>query len=166
MPTTQETLLANYNPQGAMSGLFAPAYVHGFQPSETAVVDWAAQNRNMTPAMLEQTRMPSAWLPPQDEYSQMMSRGGRGGKGNVYGEGRVPDDIRFGHPGGAIDPQALRAASQGGIYDMDARRNAIAERVLANDAAKAAYYGPKQDPFGMYAGFGGGFQAPEYTGGG
>jgi hypothetical protein len=37
-----------------------------------------------------------------------------------------------------VDPAALVAAAQGGDYDIEGRRNAIAARVAANQAAQAA----------------------------
>jgi len=43
-----------------------------------------------------------------------------------------------GNPGGMVDPQALKAMSQGGPYDFGARRNAIAAAVQQQAAAAAA----------------------------
>jgi hypothetical protein len=159
-----EDLNQNYNPQGALGGLFAPAYVHGYAPSNAAVTDWMGQNRAVTPAMIDESRMPSVWTPPEDPYTSM--RRGGGGKGaGMYGEGRVPDSITFGDQRGPVDPEVLRAASQGGPYDIGARREAIAARLLENQGLQDAFYKPKIDPYGM-GGMYGGYSAPSFYDGG
>jgi len=60
---------------------------------------------------------------------------------------RKPASFNTGNPGGMLDPEALRVLAQGGPYDFDARRNAIAAATVAQPAAAAAapapapYYG-------------------------
>ena len=49
----------------------------------------------------------------------------------IYGE-------TWGDPRGMVDPLALTALSQGGGYDIQARRNAIAKRLLENQLAQQA----------------------------
>ena len=39
------SLNANYNPQGDLGGLFAPAYVPGYAPAEQAVMGWQSGPR-------------------------------------------------------------------------------------------------------------------------
>ena len=48
---------------GALGGLFAPAYIHGNPESEAAVAKWQAENFALTPAMIEATRGPSTTVP-------------------------------------------------------------------------------------------------------
>jgi hypothetical protein len=136
-------LFASYNPKGADSGLFAPAYVAGFQPSEDAVAAWTAQNHTVTPGMIDQLRMPNAWQAPSTAVA------GSGFAGGVYGAGRIPQSQTLGDPQGLVDPLALRALAQGGNYDVGARRAAIAQRLADNAAAAAAYTPPAPaDPWG------------------
>jgi hypothetical protein len=81
-----------------------------------------------------------------------------GGDG-VYG-GPIPLKQTYGDNRGQIDPEALRIASQGGHYDIDARRAAIAARLAENAALQApkALSGPigdgsslpVRDPMEMY----------------
>jgi hypothetical protein len=125
---------ANYNPQGAMGGLFAPAYIRGpggstFQPSEDALAAYNAQQHPLTSALVDELRIPNK--PPV---------GGSGGTIGVnwpYSMG-VPAVQRYGDPRGTVDPEALRVLAQGGHYDVQARRDAIAQQVQANAAAAAA----------------------------
>jgi hypothetical protein len=122
------SLFETYNPEGALGGMFAPAYIRGFAPSEEALAQYYQQGagHRLGPNELEQTRMPSLWKPV--EYSKGDGR---------YG-GPLPLTQNYIDPAGTIDPNALRAASQGGIaYDMGARRDAIAARLAANAAAQA-----------------------------
>ena len=125
-------MFEGYNPEGALGGMFAPAYIKGFAPSEAAVAKWQAENHGLTPAMIDQTRMPNEW---RDPNVGVTSVGGRG----PYGAGQIPNNLSYGDPQGSVDPEALRIAAQGGKYDMNARRDAIAQRMLANSAAEAAY---------------------------
>jgi hypothetical protein len=127
-------MFANYNPEGSLNGLFAPAYIKGFAPSEQAVSAWHAQNNPISYSDVDALRMPNEWMPPQKT-----SRFGT----DVYGAGRIPDKLRYGDDRGQVDPLALISLSQGGPYDVDARRNAIAQRLTANKAAEAAYVAPK-----------------------
>jgi hypothetical protein len=58
---------------------------------------------------------------------------------------RQPVSFNTGNPAGMVDPEALRVLAQGGPYDMNARRNAIAAAAAPKAAAPAAqqpaYYG-------------------------
>jgi hypothetical protein len=44
----------------------------------------------------------------------------------------------YGDQRGIVDPEALRVLAQGGKYDFNARRDAIAQRLTANTAAQTA----------------------------
>lgn len=139
-PTLAE-LFADYNPQGALNGTFAPAYVSGYAPSEQAVSAWAAQNRPITSANIEDTRLPTEYM------GNVPKTAGDG----VYGSG-VPTRQSYLDPRGTVDPEALRVLAQGGHYDMATRRNAIAARLAANAAAAAPppaplLAAPQQTPF-------------------
>lgn len=116
-----------YDAQGAMGGLFAPAYVKGYQPSEDAVGAWRATHRSVTPDTIEQSRMPQPYMDPYV----------RGGSSNQYGNA-MPMNLSFSDARGMVDPAALRAASMGGTYDLEGRRNAIAQRLQQNAAADQA----------------------------
>jgi uncharacterized membrane protein YgcG len=80
---------------------------------------------------------------------------------------RMPVPFNTGNPAGMVDPEALRVLAQGGPYDMDARRNAIAAQMTANNAAQPA--AAQSQPFGGggFSGFSGfsGSGGP-YSGGG
>jgi hypothetical protein len=93
---------------------------------------------------------------------------------------RMPTSFNTGNPAGMVDPAALQAMAQGGHYDMDARRNAIAAQVQANQAAAAAapaandpwtaywrqfgYTGAGPAPGGpITAGSGGGYKMPDFS---
>jgi len=128
-PAAESALLADYNAQGALGGLFAPAYIKGYAPSEQAVAAWTQQNQGINRAMVDELRMPNEWRPPQKPK----------GYGDVYGAGRIPDQLRYGDDRGQVDPLALMASAQGGNYDVEARRAAIAQRVMENEQAQAAY---------------------------
>ena len=123
-------MFANYNPEGSLNGLFAPAYIKGYAPSEQAVSAWHAQNNPVSYSDVDALRMPNQWMPPQKT-----SRFGT----DVYGAGRIPDKLRYGDDRGEVDPLALISLSQGGPYDVEGRRNAIAQRIQENQAAEAAY---------------------------
>lgn len=112
---------------GTPQDMFAPAYIKGFAPSEKAVNAWTAWNRNVSPAMIDQLRMPNEWR------GQSPMSGGNG----VYG-GPIPLNQTYGDPKGQIDIEALRTMAQGGHYDVEGRRNAIAARLAANQAGQAA----------------------------
>jgi hypothetical protein len=68
-------------------------------------------------------------------------------------ETRSPVSFNTGNPAGMVDPEALRALAQGGPYDFDARRNAIAAQVAANQAAAAQ--SAAAAPAAQSSGFGG-----------
>lgn len=126
-PTTpMGDIFAQYQP-GQPTDLFAPAYIKGFAPSEKALSAWNAYQHNVTPGMLDELRMPNEYQGAQ-QYSA--------GNG-VYG-GPIPLKQTYGDPKGAIDPEALRVMAQGGHYDVEGRRNAIAARLAANQAAQTA----------------------------
>jgi hypothetical protein len=126
----RDNLFVSYNPEGALSGQFAPAYIHGYAPSENA--------------MINDLRMPDEWKPPAP---QEQTRGGGmvdasstfPGDG-VYGGGNIPKNLVLGkNANGTIDVEALRALSHGTAYDVGARRDAIAARLLANQQAQDEY---------------------------
>jgi hypothetical protein len=153
-------LFADYNPQGAMNGLFAPAYIHGYAPSEKAVADWNAQNHAITPQALEQTRMPQEWINPDELKTAGPMYGDKKGMSSAgydrYGSGRIPDRMSLLDKGGIVDPEALRVMAQGGQYDMASRREAIAQRLAANAAKQSAYDTSKAkavNPYNPWAGF-------------
>jgi hypothetical protein len=125
-PPQSNSVYQNYDPVGAMGGLFAPGYVHGWAPSEKAVADWTA-GHHIGRDTVEASRMPGEYMDPTQ-----MTRGD-----GVYG-GPLPVNQSYGDKRGTVDPEALRIWAQGGKYDLDARRNAIAARVAANQAASAA----------------------------
>jgi hypothetical protein len=49
---------------------------------------------------------------------------------------RIPVGFNTGNPAGMVDPEALRVLAQGGPYDLNARRNAIAAQVQAQQQAQ------------------------------
>ena len=51
---------------------------------------------------------------------------------------RRPVAFNTGNPGGMVDPEALRVRAQGGPYDLEGTRNAIAAQLQANQAASGA----------------------------
>jgi len=133
-PFAEAPMYANYDSQGALGGLFAPAYIKGYAPAEQAVQAWHNKNNPISYSDVDALRMPNAWQPPQptNPYG-----------GDVYGSGRIPDKLRYGDDRGEVDPLALISLSQGGPYDVEGRRNAIAKRLADNDAAQAAYKPPR-----------------------
>jgi hypothetical protein len=120
----------DYDPQGALGGLFAPAFIKGFAPSEAAVSKWQAANHALTPGMLDQTAMPAQWTPPAAPVAGSTFRQD-GGSG-------ISSNLNFGGNKPPVDPEALRVLAQGGKYDMAARRDAITQRILENAAAQSA----------------------------
>lgn len=123
-------MFSGYNPQGAMGGLAAPAYIAGFAPSEKAVAAWQGDNRGITSEMVDQLRMPQEWFGPEPETQE----------NGPYGGGRIGTHLRFGDQRGSVDPNALRAASMGGKYDIGARRDAIAARLVQNDFSRDLFF--------------------------
>jgi hypothetical protein len=113
-------------------GLFAPAYIHGYGASERAVNAWNAAKGGLTRDMIDSLRMPAEWTPPS----------GKAPGDGVYGGSNIPLTLKLGQDGGLVDPAALRALSHGTAYDVGARRDAIAARMLANQQAQDAYGGP------------------------
>lgn len=128
-------LFKDYDPKGAMNGLFAPAYIKGFEPSEKAVAAWQTENYGLTPEMVDQTRMPNPWQPPANVDPTAVAIAMRTGGGT----GVSGTNLNLGDPKGSVDPEALRILAQGGKYNMSARRDAIAQQVAANTAAQNAY---------------------------
>jgi hypothetical protein len=148
----------NYNPEGALGGLFAPAYVHGYAPSQQAVADWQALNHGMNAKTLEETRMPNEWVNPGELQAagpmlgdKKMSPHGY----DRYGSGRIPDRLSLLDPKGQVDPEALRVMAQGGQYDMAGRRAAIAQRLAANAGQQTAYDASlaKTNPYNPWGNF-------------
>ena len=132
------SLFQNYDPEGALGGLFAPAYVAGYAPSNQAVQAWTAQQRPVGANMIDDLRLPEAYRNPPgtnpDQPSQINLTG------NQYGQGNIPQSIRFGgDPRGPVDPMVLRAASQGGRVNVQQLRDRIAQRMAENAQAEAAY---------------------------
>jgi hypothetical protein len=132
-------IFAQYQP-GQQTDLFAPAYIKGYAPAEAALSKWNAYNHNVAPGMIDELRMPNEYQGPSP-----MS----GGNG-VYG-GPIPLKQTYGDPKGQIDVEALRAMSQGGHYDVEGRRNAIAARLAANAVAAT----PATAPVELGRGFSG-----------
>ena len=144
------SLFERYNPEGALGGLFAPAYVAGYAPSEQAVMAWTQQNRPISANMIDELRLPEAYRNPPgtnpDAPSQINLTG------NIYGQGNIPQSVRFGgDPRGPVDPMVLRAASQGGRLNVQQLRDRIAQRMAENAQAEAAYRQAYQE---MIAGMG------------
>ena len=126
-------LFQNYDPTGALNGMFAPAYIQGFKPAQEAVAAWNLANRGMTRSLVDELRMPAEWRDPNAGTFM-----GAGVGGGPYGAGGIPNNISFGDSRGVVDPEALRVMAQGGKYDAGARRAAIAARILANEQAQNA----------------------------
>jgi len=75
--------------------------------------------------------------------------------GNIE-QTRKPVSFNTGNPGGMLDPEALRMMAQGGPYDFNARRNAIAAAAVPQSAAQ---------PTGQQSYYGQGGTVPTATGG-
>ena len=151
-------IYTDYNPKGAMGGLFAPAFIRGFAPAEEATDKWQ-QERAFSRQDVENTRMPYEWEAPQAINPMAAMGGGMGG----YIGGNEPTRQTFGDKRGLVDVNALYSQAQGLPYDKEARRAAIAERVAANAAQQESYaqqhearygYRPEEGPRGPYAGNG------------
>ena len=133
---------------GSVDDMFAPAYIKGFAPSEKAVAAWTAANRPGI-GIVEQSRMPNPYIDPATNPVI--------GADGVYGNG-VPIKQSYGDNRGMVDPEALRVAAQGGHYDLEGRRAAIAARLAENarlQAPKAIEAlveatKPVRDPMEMY----------------
>jgi hypothetical protein len=126
-PAAPGGLFDTYNAQGALGGMFAPAYIRGHTPSEQAVAAWQ-QDRRPGQDIIEQSRMPNLYVDPASNPTL--------GGGDVYGNG-IKQNLTFGDPRGMVDPEALRVAAQGGKYDLEGRRNAIAARLAENARLQA-----------------------------
>lgn len=118
-------LFQTYDP-GSPSSLFAPAYIHGYKPSEDALSAWNATNHPLTRDDVDALRMPNLYTPASPKTPA----------DGVYGAG-VPINQMYGDARGAVDPAALRVLAQGGQYDVGARRNAIAARLAQNATLQA-----------------------------
>ena len=139
-----------------MGGLFAPAFIRGFKPSEDATDKWAA-DRAFSRQDVENTRMPYPWQAPQ-AVNPMQYASGSG-----YIGGGLPTRQTFGDARGMVDPNALLSQAQGIPYDKEARRQAIAAQVASNQAASDSYaqqhlarygYLPNEEARGPFAGAG------------
>ena len=139
-------MFANYNPEGSLNGLFAPAFIKGYAPSEAAVGAWHKKNNPISYTDVDALRMPNKWMPAQPP-------GGLPSY-DVYGAGRIPNSLRYGDDRGEVDPAALISLAQGGPYDVEARREAIAKRVQENKDAEAKANGPAAGGALGAAGFG------------
>jgi hypothetical protein len=132
---------------GDPSDMFAPAYLKGYAPSEKALAAWTAYNHQ--PGIVDASRMPNLYVDPAQ--NQIIGADG------VYGNG-VPQQQTYGDNRGMVDPEALRVAAQGGHYDIEGRRAAIAARLAENERLKApkalealvAATQPTRDPMEMY----------------
>jgi hypothetical protein len=132
---------------GTVNDLFAPAYIKGYAPAEQALKAWTDYNRQGA-GIIEQSRMPNLYVDPANNPTI--------GADGVYGNG-VPIKQTYGDSRGMVDPEALRIAAQGGHYDLDARRNAIAARLAENERLQAPKALPPpadvtsmRDPMEMY----------------
>jgi hypothetical protein len=132
---------------GSVDDMFAPAYIKGFEPSTKALAAWTAANRPGA-GLIEQTRMPNLYVDPASNPII--------GADGVYGSG-VPQKQMYGEGRGIVDPEALRVAAQGGRYDLEGRRAAIAARLAENERLQApkALAPPtdvttQRDPMEMY----------------
>ena len=112
-------IYTDYDPKGALGGLFAPAYLKGFEPSEKALGDFYNSKSHLTDADLESTRMPWDWMAPRAVNSSTFGRGGMGAGGMG---GDLPEYLAYGDRSGIMDPAALKALAQGTPYDLNARR--------------------------------------------
>ena len=68
------SLFEAYDPEGAMGGLFAPAYIPGYAPAEQAVMAWQAQQRPVTANMIDELRMPEAYRNPPGTHRKAPAR--------------------------------------------------------------------------------------------
>ena len=133
MPSTNPQAMGNlyddpnYAVGGAAGGTFAPAHIAGDPRSQAAVAAWQApRGMNALKGVdLQSLQMPDMWQAPQADPNTGMR------------QSAIPGSMTFGV--GATDQSALRAMAQNTPYDVDARRNAIAERVAQNTAAQEAY---------------------------
>ena len=117
-----------YNPNGAAGGLFAPAYIHGYAPSEQAVADWQASKGGLTRDMIDELRMPDGVEATAEPARQ--ERHARATASTAAATSPTPDAGT--DPAGWSIRRRLRALSHGTSYDVGARRDAIAARLLAN----------------------------------
>lgn len=127
-------LFQTYDP-GSPSSLFAPAFIHGYKPSEDALAAWNATNHPITRDDVDALRMPNVYTPPSPKTAA----------DGVYGAG-VPINQMYGDARGAVDPAALRVLAQGGQYNVGARRDAIAARLAQNAALQAIPAPAPADP--------------------
>jgi hypothetical protein len=133
--------------KGDPTDMFAPAYIKGFAPSTEALAAWNAYNHQ--PGIVEASRMPNLYVDPA---ASPMSAGD-----GVYG-GPIPLQQTYGDNRGMVDPEALRVAAQGGHYDIEGRRAAIAARLAENERLRAPKAiealvdatKPARDPMEMY----------------
>jgi len=72
--------------------------------------------------------MPNLYVDP--------AAGGMSAGDGVYG-GPIPLQQTYGDNRGMVDPEALRVAAQGGHYDIEGRRAAIAARLAENERLRA-----------------------------
>ena len=106
-------LFENYDPQGAMDGLFAPAYIQGYAPSEKAVAEWQAQNHaDDAGDARRRCGCRTEWTRPQ--------RADHGERRTILRRAaRIPNNLRFVDRAGHGRPGGAAALAQGGQYDMD-----------------------------------------------
>lgn len=120
------SLFDTYDPQGALGGLFAPAFIRGYAPSENAVN--ARYMNRPTAYDIEASRLPPEFR--STAYGQSLINPARSQGSGPYNAGGIPGRMSFGQ--GQIDANILRAASMGTPYDPTTRRNEIAQRLINN----------------------------------
>jgi hypothetical protein len=120
-PPTSTSIYDQYNPNGEAGGLFAPPHIAGWQPAQDATEKYYKRRFGVTGDMIDELRMPQAGAPAS---------------GSVNSGGS--DTINFVPKAGYADPKLLKAAAQGGEYDVQGRRDAIAAQVMANNTPAPA----------------------------
>jgi hypothetical protein len=129
-----------YDPVGALGGQFAPAHIPGSAQSQEALTNWG-KGRGLSYGDIDALRMPLDYSTQNTNSNPYAMFGGGGAYGN-----QISSNIGFGDNRGMVDPNALLAASQHKPYDIGARRDAIAQRVAANQQAQAAQQ-QQQQPY-------------------
>ena len=102
------SLFERYDPEGALGGLFAPAYIAGYAPSGQAVQAWQAQQRPVSANMIDELRMPEPFAYPNAANAYAAA-----GAGNVCGEGRIPQRLHFRRPARPGRPRRVACRRHG-----------------------------------------------------
>jgi len=123
-PPKSTSIYDQYNPEGEAGGLFAPPHIAGWKPAQDATEAYYKKHFPVSYGMIDELRMPQA--------------GGSGASSTgSSGSGGMSNTINFVPEKGFADPLALKALAQGGNYDVQGRRDAIAQQVMANQQAPA-----------------------------